>query len=195
MAHQIINHSKSKIMKRLFFVLFVAMIASQVSAQKLITKTAGVKFSANSSLEKIEGSTNTASTAIDKSTGNIEFALLVKSLKFEKALMEEHFNENYMESTKFPKATFKGKITNNADIKWDTDGKYSAKVTGNLTIHGVTKEVKTVADVTIKGGVATTNSKFSVEVGDYGIEIPALVKDKVAKTAKIEVSAIYNKAN
>ena len=182
-------------MKRLFFVLFVAMIASQVSAQKLITKTAGVKFSANSSLEKIEGSTNTASTAIDKSTGNIEFALLVKSLKFEKALMEEHFNENYMESTKFPKATFKGKITNNADIKWDTDGKYSAKVTGNLTIHGVTKEVKTVADVTIKGGVATTNSKFSVEVGDYGIEIPALVKDKVAKTAKIEVSAIYNKAN
>ncbi len=182
-------------MKRLFFVLFVSMCALQLSAQKIFTKTAAVKFSANSNLEKIEGNTNTASTAIDKSSGNIEFALLVKSLKFEKALMEEHFNENYMESTKFPKATFKGKITNNADIKWETDGKYSAKIAGQLTVHGVTKDINTVAEVTIKAGVATTSSKFSIEVADYGIEIPSLVKDKVAKTAKIEVSAIYNKAN
>lgn len=182
-------------MKRSFFVLMAFGLALQLSAQKIVTKTASVKFAATSSMEKIEGNTNTASTAIDKSTGNIEIALLVKSLKFEKALMEEHFNENYMESTKFPKSTFKGKIVNNSDIKWDSDGKYTAKITGNLTIHGVTKEIKTSAEVTVKGGVVTTDCKFAIEVADYGIEIPSLVKDKVAKTAKIEVAATFKKAN
>jgi len=162
-----------------------------LSAQKIFTKKGIVKFTASSSAEPIAGKTNTAASVLDKTSGNLEFSLLVKSMKFEKALMEEHFNENYMESVKFPKAIFKGKITNLSDINWTKDGKYSAKISGDLTIHGVTKSISTTADLVIKSGKVDADAKFNIQVADYKIEIPSLVKDKIAKTANIEVIASY----
>jgi polyisoprenoid-binding protein YceI len=176
-------------MKRLFFVLFVSTCALQLSAQKIFTKTAAVKFSANSNLEKIEGNTNTASTAIDKSTGNIEFALLVKSLKFEKALMEEHFNENYMESSKFPKATFKGKIVN-FDASKISVKKMEYDLEGDLTIHGVTKKVKTKIVLVLNGGKLSVASNLVVKAKDYNIAIPSLVKSKIAEDIDITIKLV-----
>ena len=178
-------------MKKLMFLVGAIGLVFNLSAQKIFTKKGIVKFTASSSAEPIAGKTNTASSVIDKTSGNIEFAILVKSIKFDKALMEEHFNENYMESNKFPKATFKGKIANLADINWSKDGKYTAKITGDLTLHGVTKQISTSADLVVKNGKVDANAKFNIEVEDYKIEIPSLVKDKIAKTAKIEVIASY----
>jgi polyisoprenoid-binding protein YceI len=102
--------------------------------------------------------------------------------------MEEHFNENYMESEKFPKAEFKGSIKDNDDINYSKDGTYTVKVKGKLTMHGESNDVDTEAKIIILNGKISATADFSVKLSDYKISIPGLVADKVSKTAKIIVS-------
>lgn len=176
--------------KVIVFAIFLGVsFASQ--AQKYFTKTANVSFNASSSVEAIEGTTRSASSVIDATTGNMEFAVLVKSFIFAQALMQEHFNENYMESSKFPKATFKGKIDNIKEINFAKDGTYKAKISGNLEMHGVSKPITTIADIKVSGGKIKAGATFTITVADYNIAIPAAVKDKIAKTAKITISTDY----
>jgi polyisoprenoid-binding protein YceI len=115
----------------------------------------------------------------------------VKAFQFEKALMQEHFNENYMESSKYPKATFKGDILNFKEFNFSKDGTYPAKVKGTMTIHGVSKPMETTAQFTVKKGAISGASEFKILVADYGIKIPSLVKDKIAKEVKIDIKADY----
>ena len=109
--------------------------------------------------------------------------------------MQEHFNENYMESSKFPKSTFKGKITNLTDIKWDTDGEYPADVTGDITIHGVTKNITAKGLVTVKGGKFRAKSDFVLKPEDFDIKIPGVVRNNIAKFIKISVDNHYEPLN
>ncbi len=178
-------------MKKLLFTLLMSGAFFSLQAQKYFTKTGNISFSATSSIEAIEASTRTASCVVDAATGNIEFAVLIKTFQFEKALMQEHFNENYMESDKYPKGSFKGKIDNIRDIKFNKDGSYKAKVSGVLEIHGVSKPVSTTADFTIGGGKIKANANFSVALADYNIKIPGAVSDKISKSAKISVVADF----
>jgi polyisoprenoid-binding protein YceI len=181
-------------MKNLFFVALIVMGFTSIKAQdKYFTKDASINFdaTAKSSPETIAGKSTTGSSVIDGATGNMEFAVLIKSINFEKALMQEHFNENYLESSKFPKAMFKGKIDNLKDINFKKDGTYKANISGNLTIHGVTKPVKTTANFQVNGQRINATTDFSVVMKDYKVSIPSLVKDKVAKTATIQVEANY----
>lgn len=170
----------------LSIVMIFAMIA-MVNAQKYYTKTGDVNFTSEAPLEKIEAKNNAATCVLDSKTGNMEMAILIKAFKFEKALMQEHFNENYMESSKFPKATFKGKITNIEAVNFKKDGVYKVNVEGDLTIHGETKAVKTTGTITVKGGEITAKSSFKVTLEDYKIAIPNMVKDKIAKEVAIDV--------
>ena len=140
-------------------------------------------------MEKIEAKNNKVSSVIDTKSGKVEFAVLIKSFHFEKALMQEHFNENYMESDKFPKSTFAGNITNLKDINFTKDGTYKANVSGKLTIHGVTKDVATAGMIKVKGGVVNVTNTFRVKLADYGIEIPSVVKDKIAKDVEIIINS------
>ena len=117
----------------------------------------------------------------------MQFAIQMKGFEFEKQLMQQHFNENYVESDKYPKAEFKGTISNNSTINYSKDGNYPAKVKGKLTIHGVTKDVETTGTLKINGGKIDANSTFNVLISDYNIKIPAVVKDKVSNTIKITV--------
>lgn len=179
-------------MKRLFFcLLFTVSILSFTNAQRFFSKDAHVNFSAtaNASLEKIEASNTKAVCVIDDNTGAIEVAVLVKSFHFERALMEEHFNENYIESHKFPKATFVGIITDIKNVNIKKDGNYTVNVIGKLMLHGITKDVNTSAVISVTNG-ALNNAKaaFSVKLSDYGIDIPGAVKDKVASDAKIDLN-------
>ena len=103
--------------------------------------------------------------------------------------MQEHFNENYLESTKFPKATFAGKITNLNEVNFSVDGTYNAIVTGQMTIHGVTKEITTNGALTVAGGNIKLNAGFKLPLVDYRIDIPSLVSDKVAKEVTVLVDA------
>ena len=175
-------------MKNLFF-SFIALFALTVSlnAQKVASKDAKVKFDATSSLEAIKATNNSGTVALNKETGDVAARVLIKNFIFKQALMQEHFNENYMESTKFPNATLKGKISNLSDVKFGTDGTYKAKIKGTLEMHGVTKPIEIPATITVKGDKIDFSSEFKVLTADYNIAIPSVVADKVAKEVKISV--------
>ena len=107
---------------------------------------------------------------------------------FEKALMQEHFNENYVESSKYPKATFKGKLENPGAVDFTKDGNYTATLNGTMSLHGVNKEMKAPVSFTVKSGKITAKANFTLVLADFKVEIPSLVADKVAKQASIEVN-------
>ncbi len=111
----------------------------------------------------------------------------MKSFNFKKALMQEHFNENYVESDKFPKASFKGSIAGANGLDLSKDGKHEVNVTGDLTIHGVTRQVSAPGTLEAKDGKVMASSKFMVSPEDYDIEIPAVVRDKIAKELEVSV--------
>ncbi|RMF02974.1 MAG: YceI family protein, partial [Bacteroidetes bacterium] len=109
--------------------------------------------------------------------------------------MQEHFNENYMESSTYPKATFKGKIDESTPVDWGRDGQYEVSVSGDLTIHGVTKPVTVTGTMEVKDGQILAQSTFVVAVADYGIEIPAVVADNIAKEVEITVDVVLQALN
>ncbi len=162
--------------------------AAPTASSKFFTKSGKAYFSATSSLEKIEATTNKTTAVIDLAAGKVEVKLLIKTFHFEKALMEEHFNENYLESGKFPNASFAGDIVDAKSVNLAKDGIYVVKVKGKLTMHNVTKDIETTAAVTVKGGAATgAKTEFVTKMADYNIAIPTAVKEKVAKEAKISI--------
>lgn len=173
-------------------ILIVLVLSAQLAiGQKYFSKTGKISFHSDAPMEKIEAHNSTASTVLDAATGNVEWAVLIQGFKFEKALMQEHFNENYMESTTYPKAKFKGKVDNLSSVNFKKDGDYNVNVSGQMEIHGVTKPVSATGVISVKGGTVSAKSKFSVAVADYGIVIPKLVADNIAKTVDINVHADY----
>ncbi len=176
-------------MKSLKMAILAALIGAPIllSAQRIFTRNANVSFDAtsNASLEEVDAKSNTGTIVIDAATGAVEAAVLMKSFQFEKALMQEHFNENYAESSKYPKAVFKGKMTDASAVNFTKDGTYKTAVTGNLTMHGQTKTVNAPATITVKGGKVSAQTDFTVALVDYDIAIPSLVADKVAKIVKV----------
>jgi hypothetical protein len=181
-------------MKTSFLLIAILWLTSFcASAQdKYITKSGHIWFFSSTPMENIEAHNNQVTSYIDTKTGDIAFQLLVKSFKFDRALMEEHFNENYMEADKFPKADFKGKITNLTDIKLDKPGIYNVIIEGNLTIHGVTQAVKNEGTIEVKGNLLIGKAKFQVVPQDYKIEIPKVVAEKFAKSMDVNVEMIYD---
>ena len=166
--------------------LVIAGLTSQAQ-DKYFTKTGKIEFYSKAPMEDIEAKNKTAAAILDIQTGALQFSVLMRGFEFPKALMQEHFNENYVESHKFPKAEFKGTVTNNSNINYKTDGTYPVQVSGQLTIHGITKDVKTTGTIKVDGGKIDANSIFTVLVSDYKIKIPAVVKDKISNTIKIMV--------
>ena len=130
-------------MKKLIIPVTFLLFALTVNAQKYITKNGYVSFFGHTPMEDIKADNNQVASILDISTGEIAFQVLIKSFQFEKALMQEHFNENYLESEKFPRSTFSGKITNLSEVNFSKSGKYEATVEGDLLIHGVTKKIST----------------------------------------------------
>lgn len=170
--------------------LFVGSLNVQAQG-KFFTREGKVHFYSKAPMEEIDGLNKKATSIVDSQTGQIEFSILMKAFEFEKALMMEHFNENYVESDKFPKSVFKGTISNNADVKWTTDGSYPVKVTGKLTLHGVTKDITADGTIDVKNGIPSAHSTFNILLKDFNIEIPKVVKDKVSESVKIVVDVPY----
>lgn len=176
-------------MKITILLIAVLSITSVTNAQKFFTKTGKINFDATApkSPENIDGVNKNSICVLDSKTGDIQFSVLMKGFEFERALMMEHFNENYAESDKFPKTVFKGVIENNESINYAKDGSYPAKVKGKLSMHGETKDIETEGKIIVKGGKLLIAANFSALLSDYKITIPQLVADKVSKTAKIVV--------
>lgn len=177
-------------MKNLIVILFLFCVHG-ISGQKYFSKAGTITFYSDAPLEKIEAHNSSASTVIDAATGAMEWAVLIQGFKFDKSLMQDHFNENYMESSTYPKAKFKGKIDNLASVNFSKDGTYNVNVSGQLEMHGVTNTVSVPATFTVKNGVVSGKSKFSVLLSDYKIEVPKLVADNVAEKVAIEIAADY----
>jgi polyisoprenoid-binding protein YceI len=164
----------------------------QANAQKYMTKNGYIGFFSHTPVEDIKADNNQVAGILDASTGEMVFQVLIKSFHFEKALMEEHFNENYMESDKFPKSTFTGKIINLSAINFSKNGIYDVTVEGELTIHGVTNKVTTKGSVEIVTGGINANSKFNIIPEDYKIDIPGVVRNNIAKTLEVTVTMKYS---
>ncbi|NNE30414.1 MAG: YceI family protein [Saprospiraceae bacterium] len=175
----------------ILLLLTLSLLSTDLVAQKWFTRDGKISFFSEAPLEKIEAENSSGTSVLDAESGRIEFAVLIKGFQFESALMQEHFNENYMDSDKFPKSTFKGYIEDPETILWDQDGEYEVSVKGDLTIHGVTKEVSVPASFSMKEGSLSGNCTFVVAVADYDIKIPKLVRENIAKEVEISVQSDY----
>jgi hypothetical protein len=179
-------------MKNLVFILVLFVFTSPVIAQKQISKNGHVWFVSHTPVEDVEGHNRQVVSILDTETGDISFNMLIKSFEFKIALMQEHFNENYMESSTYPKAAFKGKLTDNTIVNYKKDGIYNIQVEGDMTIHGVTKKVLAKGSLEVKGETITAKSKFVVSPKDYEIKIPAMVENKIAREIEVNVDVTYN---
>lgn len=178
-------------MRKTTLILAVLLITNAAFAQKYYTKVGHISFFSTTPVEDIEAHNYQSTSIIDFSNGDIVFSLLMKGFQFEKALMQEHFNEKYVESDQFPKASFTGSITNFKDVNLKKDGVYKVEVSGKMTIHGKTNLVKTEGTLEVKEGKIIGDSSFKLLVADYDINIPSLVADKIAKEMTINVAMDY----
>lgn len=175
-------------MKLFTQILFLLTLSLNLSAQKLVTKNGHVSFFSTTPLENIEAHNYKTQSVFNLDKGTLDFALLVKSFEFEKALMQQHFNEEgYMNSEKFPNALFKGQILNFHKPCFSTEGVNDVKIKGNLTIHGVTKEILVDGKISLKSGVYSAHSEFYVKLSDYGISLPGGASGKISEKIKITV--------
>jgi polyisoprenoid-binding protein YceI len=188
---QITNIYKIKIMKKLMSTaLFVIVLTISANAQLFKGKPDGsaISFFSKSPLEDIDAKNKKVSVVLRTTTNDLQFAVPMISFKFPKPLMEEHFNENYVESTKFPTCTFKGKIAETIDFT--KDGEHKVTVKGPLELHGVTKEIETTGTLTIKGTEIIVVSSFKIKVADYGIKVPSLYVQNIAEVVDVKVNAV-----
>lgn len=176
-----------------FLIVLFLHIALAMSAQdSYMTRNGKISFFSSTPLENIDAVNNEVLSVVDLKKGEIAFALLVNSFHFQRALMEEHFNENYMESTKFPKATFSGKFAIPAGIDLKKNASYPVQVEGELTIHGVTKKVAIKGELITSDGKLLSKSAFELDPKDFHITIPSVVAEKIAEVIKVTVDCSYS---
>ncbi len=155
------------------------------------TKAGTVIFDSSTPLETIYAENNQVTSFLKTTDGELNFAALIKSFRFKNALMEEHFNENFIESSTFPKAVFKGKISNWSAIDLSKEEDQQADIEGELTLHGVTKKISTKANLHPQKDKIFGTCKFVVSAEDFGIKIPSLVREKIAKEVNVTVAISY----
>lgn len=180
-------------MKNSTLITALLFISFGVFGQNYITRTGKIQFFSETDIENIEAINNQVSSVINSDNGEIAFTLLMKAFTFEKALMQEHFNEKYVESEKFSKAKFKGTIVNFSSSSLSENPK-EFTIKGSLTIHGVTKTIEEKISISksSKNNLVGT-SIFTVKPEDYGIEIPSIVRGNISKTIDVKVKMDYEK--
>ncbi len=174
-------------MKKVIIIALGLGLALNLSAQRFLTKTGHIYFSSDAPLEKIEAHNRQVNAALDSRTGDFIFKVLMKSFAFEKALMQEHFNENYVESDLYPNAIFVGKIPNLDDVDFEKAGTYQVTVMGDMNLHGKSQKIEEDGVLVVsKDGIQAT-STFNLEIADYDISIPGAVAGKIADEIQIHV--------
>ena len=173
---------------RITTLLIASLAFVQVQAQKIYsTKTAKVRFIAVD--DKDIDATNTKAVSRLETNGNLSFIMLMKDFSFDMDLMQKHFNEEYVESDKFPRGIFNGQITNIKSVNFAKDGSYPIIVNGNMQVHGVNKAIQTNGVIVISKGLPKASAKFTVSLKDFGID-GVLIK-MVADKVDVEVVANY----
>lgn len=171
-----------------FSSVLLLIIGLQVQSQQVIERQGKVSFFSYTSVENIEAINNQAFSVIDLSNNEIAISMLMKAFTFKKALMQEHFNESYVESDIYPKATFSGKILDFDLTNLDTETKM---IDGTLTIHGVSKAIKIPVKIESQNNLISLSGDFEVKVNDYEIKIPPILRSNIAKIISITFQFEY----
>jgi len=174
----------------IIMIFFIGLAATQ-AADKYFTRNGHIYFLSKTDIIDIDAHNRQTASFLNTKNGDMVFAVIMKLFKFDLALAEEHFNENYVESEKYPKAKFKGRIDNFDKIDVSKNAVHHVTVSGKLSLHGKTKPLKAKGTIEIKNGMIIAKSKFTLMLKDYGISIPNLVKDKVSKEIIIEIDMVY----
>lgn len=176
-----------------FLTLAAIALSLSASAQKLMSKDSYARINASTPVEDVDAILNNGVGILNTETNEAVWQLQMQSFTFKRALMQEHFNESYMESEKYPKATLKAKIEGVRD--WTKPATYQGAIKGQMEIHGVKKDVSVPSTITVnKDGSVTVESEFSVRTADYGIKIPTLVVMKVAEVVTVTVKSTLKNA-
>lgn len=179
-------------MKKYFLQVLLLLIVNSFNAfsQKVyLSKTSNISFFSKTPLRDIEAENTTTTSLINLETKDIAIKIPVKSFNFPNKLMQEHFNENYLETEKYPFATFRGKINENVDAS--KDGKYEVTSTGKITIHGVERNQTFKGSATVKESKIMIDSIFEVSLADYKIDIPKIVFEEIAEKVKVTFKINY----
>ena len=181
-------------MKPIFTLSLTALsllAATWADAQQFMTRSAHVDFFSSTPAEDISAVTEQASAVMDLATQSVAFQVPIISFHFEKALMEEHFNENYLESEKYPSATFQGKLSGlNPDAEVGASQQVTA--TGTLTVHGVALEREVTGTAVRTASGWSLEARFDVPTEDHQIPIPKLVRSKIAESIAVTLRAELN---
>jgi len=180
-------------MKNLFVLITIfTLITISADAQKFFTRDGHISFFSTTPVEDIQADNYQVSSILDGENGEIVFSVLMKGFEFEKALMEEHFNEKYVHSDEYPKATFKGQIDNWSDLDLSKDGDVEVTVSGVMSLHGVDQEITQEGVLTISDGAVTAaNSKFDLVLENYNVKIPSIVRENISESVLVTVNMNY----
>lgn len=176
-------------MKKITFAILLFLSTGVYGQDMFSSISSKVHFFSDAPLEKIEAVNEQSKSLLNISKKEVGVVIPIISFKFKSPLMEEHFNENYMETEKFKTASFRGTI--NEEIDFKKEGTYPATATGKLTIHGVEKEQTLEGTLTIKGNKITLDSKFKVALEDHNIKIPTVVVQNLAEVVDVDVHFDY----
>ncbi len=182
----IFYNQNEKNMKNLTLLFAIFLTISVFAQEKYLTKNGTIDFEASvPAFEEVKAKNSSVTAILNTTNGEFASLALMKGFRFKVALMEEHFNENYIDSDEYPKATMKGKIAN-FDIS-QLSGSKEYQFTGTLTLHGKSKEITTPVTLTKDGDSIKLTSKFSVTPEEFDIEIPSVVRKKVAEGVDVSV--------
>jgi len=179
-------------MKKTILVIATALLVQLVNAQVFFTKNGYITFFSHTSVEDIKAENFEAVSFLDATKGDLRFQVLIKGFQFPKATMQGHFNTPaYMDSDQFPKSEFKGSITNIKAVDFSKDGVYNVDVTGDLTMHGITKKTTQKGTITIKNSKPSANAVFKVNRSDFNITTPGFTAAKIANEIEVTVKCDY----
>lgn len=177
-------------MKYIGVILLVWFATNRAGQDIYVCKNATVSLYSKAPIEDINARSDKGTSVLNTATGEVAFSVPIRSFKFDKALMQEHFNENYMESDKYPQASFKGKITDKPDLT--KDGVYPVTATGVFEAHGIKQNRSIAGKLTVANGAISLTSEFMVACKDHKIDIPTLVFQNIAETIRIKINAAYS---
>ncbi len=180
-------------MKKIFYITtaFAIIFSTQVYSQKYKTIEGQIEIFSQTPVFTIEGKDKKVASIVDFSNGEIVATTLVRSFNFKQALVEDHFNENYMQSDQFPRAFFKGNITNFKDVDLKKNGEYKITIKGNLTIHGTTNPIEVPGTITVADGKVIGKTEFPVSLAGYKIHVEETYKDAIKDEIKLTINFDY----
>lgn len=184
---------RGKIIFLVAIFLCINCIYNKSFGQVYFTKNGHISFFSKASMENISADNNQVLSLLNTQSGALQFSVLNNAFHFPKAMMEQHFNSDYMESDKYPSSTFKGTINDINKVDVSKDGTYNVNVSGSLNIHGVSKNIAAQGTIIIKDGKLSAASTFKILLKDYNIKIPSIVINNISENIEITVNCNYEK--